>query len=174
MGPGSVLPRRNGYSICAESSARPSRTVTTAADSPTPTEELIEPGETPTGLAAISEELLSIPLAQFFPGKELDDDPTTGGDTTQSVSTKMLEAPTSRCCFKGYLADRAVYKCVVNNDPEVKYWRTVESRDGLSEGRSNSPSHELNVVQAPDSAGVMLHVARLDVPPQSIEVFCAR
>lgn len=86
-----------------------------------------ETGETKTGLAAISEELLTIPLAQFFPGKELDDDPTNWWGYNSICLKMMLEATNFTVLFqKPYLADRAVYKCVVNNDQDVEYWRTVE------------------------------------------------
>jgi 2-polyprenyl-3-methyl-5-hydroxy-6-metoxy-1,4-benzoquinol methylase len=99
----------------------------TGGDPAADSELLAQPRQTAMGLAAISEELLTIPLAQFFPRKELDDDPTNWWGYNTACLKQMLEATNFTVVFhKPYLADRAVYKCVINDDPDVKYWRTVE------------------------------------------------
>jgi len=81
-------------------------------------------GERP--LADISQELLGIPIMQFYPRNELDGDYTNWWGPNSTCLKEMLESANFTIIFQKVLGSRAVFKCKVNDDSDTKYWRQLE------------------------------------------------
>lgn len=77
-------------------------------------------------LADISEELPAIPIAEFFPRNELNGDYTSWWGYNSLCLRRMLESTNFTVLFEKVTEDRAVYKCVINDDGETERWRTIE------------------------------------------------
>lgn len=90
----------------------------------------------------IAEELPDTPIMRFYPRNELDNNYTNWWSPTSTCLKQMLESTNFTVVHQMAVGDRAVFKCKVNDDSEVSYWRTIES--GFSEhtllGRDVRPS----------------------------------
>jgi tRNA (mo5U34)-methyltransferase len=87
----------------------------------------------------VAPQLLEIPLAQFYGSNEISKDFTNWWGYNSVCLTKMLEATNFTVLFAKVTEDRAIYKCRVNEDENVRYWRTIES------GEFHHPDEPTNV-----------------------------
>lgn len=88
---------------------------------------LVNEDGTFTPLAELSERLLTIPIAQFYPRNDLVGDYTSWWGFNSVCLRKMIESTNFTVLFETVVEDRAILKCAINDDADTKYWRSIES-----------------------------------------------
>jgi len=73
-----------------------------------------------------NKEPLNIPIMQFYPTNELSRDFTNWWAPNSICLLKMLEATNFTVIVRKITGDRAIFKCKINEDTKVKYFREIE------------------------------------------------
>jgi tRNA (mo5U34)-methyltransferase len=73
-----------------------------------------------------NKELLNIPIMQFYPTNELSGNFTNWWGPNSICLLKMLEATNFTVTLTKITGDRAIFKCKINEDTKVKYFREIE------------------------------------------------
>lgn len=73
-------------------------------------------------LSDISQDLLAIPMMQFYPQNELDSDYSNWWGPNVACLGDMLESTNFTVIWKKALADRVVFKCTINSDAVTEFW----------------------------------------------------
>jgi len=77
-------------------------------------------GSTP--LSGISQDLLTVPIMQFYPRNELDNDYSNWWGPNTACLRDMLASTNFTVIWKKTVGDRVVFKCKTNSDLVTEFW----------------------------------------------------